>query len=262
MAVHTTSQTPFSAFYSYFFPNKLHASKHTLLEQRNRLAKASNIAHLSLLGFGSLFLWKGYEATQRNKNSYSWLDTAALTFSAGTSMLSAKVNQWIFEEMDQIDLLLKADQLSFEELYCNRILDRLDSDQQSIKFQEMYDKIMLRCPDTKKRFFLQISKELNLLELTAKKVAKPDHCRFESYEIDLNQVLHEELEALFPLRTTAQQELSEDLQEECKRQEALYQKLKAASVQCHLRGLELEDSAAHQALWEASIIRISSSAYM
>lgn len=264
MAVQGTSQTPFSSFYSYFFPDKIHAPKHTLLEHRARLTKASNIAQASLLGFGSLFLWKGYESTRRNKNSYSWVDTAALTFSAGTAVLLAKATQWIFEEMDHIDILLKAEELPFEELYFHRILDRIDSDKQRIKFQEMFERIVLKCPEAKKRIFLQMSKELNLLKLNLEKVAIPVHCRYENYGIQLREVLHDELEALFPLRanSAAQLELPKNLQKESKRQEELYQKLKAASDQCRLRGLELEDSAIHQAFWEASVMRISSSADM
>lgn len=124
----------------------------------------------------------------------------------------------LYDRIQQIDRILHVADLDFMEIHRSGLLHRLPVAVARAKFLEMANRSK----------WIIFGNELDLPDLVKRGIAKPEDCRYETYEIDLKKITLKRLEAHFPLLSEVHSEHSA-LQQEALRQQKQYLAIKPIS---------------------------------
>ena len=212
-----------------FFPNIDEAPKQKLKEYQATIAKVRNITGSILIGSSGLTFLKLY-LNDSKKDDPNLAGMASVFLCGAVALTTLKITNTLEHWIVHIDQMCNAENLSFEELYSNGILGRISWEAQRARFKEHIENIKKENTSvSRKDGFIKMSRNFNLFELVKEGIASPENCDYRTFQICLEDISHNELENLFPLKAGIS--LLPQLQTACAHQKNLYQILQPISAQ-------------------------------
>lgn len=205
-----------TGFCSRFWPSIDYAGNATLKMRRA-------FAILLKKGTNGLFATSGvvlgYHYWECRKREVTWGDGVVAAAALATGVVSILFRNKIVRYTEHIDDVLRAPELSFDEVYAKQLMHRLDQKTLKAKFKEKAKTVAgLKFLEFAEQFDFQLLAEMGGISVK--------YCNFATYGLTLNVLGHADLERAFPMRTTAwRRPVPQNMQEEAARQEAVFQKV-------------------------------------